>query len=104
MGGVGGQVRAGSPLELAGVGDLLGEGLEGLHVGGGTAQEDQRDGTGGGGGPLDGVGLALGDDLVETGRGDGIASGVLGVIRAGVGSSQSHEGGESGGDGETHVV
>lgn len=102
VGGVGRKVGARSPLELAAVGDGLGESLEGNDVGGGTAQEDQGDGANGGGGPLDGVGLALGDDLVQTRGGDGIAAGVLGVVGSSVGNRKSHEGGESGGDGETH--
>lgn len=102
VGGVGGQVRARSPGELARVGDLLSEGLEGLDVGGGTAEEDQGDGTLGGGSPLDGVALALRDDLVQTGGGNGVAGRVLVVVGLGVGSSQGHKGGESGSDGETH--
>lgn len=103
VGNVGLKVRARSPLELAAVGDGLGESLEGLDVVGGTAQEDQGDGTNSGGSPLDGVGLALGHDLVQARGNDGIAAGVLGVVRSSVGSSQSHEGRENGGDGETHV-
>lgn len=102
VGDVGLEVGAGGPLELSAVGDGLSESLEGNDVGGGTAQEDQGDGTSGGGGPLDGVGLALGNDLVQAGRGDGIAGRVLGVVRSSVGSRQTHEGGENGGDGETH--
>lgn len=102
VGDVGLEVGAGGPLELSAVGDGLSESLKGNDVVGGTAQEDQGDGTSGGGGPLDGVGLALGNDLVQAGRGDGIAAGVLGVVRSSVGSRQSHEGGENGGDGETH--
>lgn len=102
VGGVGLEVRARSPLELAAVGDGLGEGLQRDDVGGGTAQENQRDGTSSGGSPLDGVGLALRNDLVQARRDDGIATGVLAVIRSSVGSGHGHEGGESGCDGETH--
>lgn len=101
VGGVGGQVSR-SPGELAAVGDGLGQGLEGLDIVGGTAEEDQRNGTSGGGSPLDVVGLALRNDLVQARGDDGIASGLLVVIRSSVGGGQGHEGGENGGSGETH--
>jgi hypothetical protein len=103
VGGVGGQVRARSPGEFSAVSNGVGQGLDGLDVGGGTAEKDQRDGTSGGGSPLDGVGLALRNDLVQARGGNGIAGGILGVVRIGEGGGQGHEGGESGGGGETHV-
>jgi hypothetical protein len=102
VGGVGLEVRARSPLELAAVGDGLGESLQRDDVVGGTAQENQGDGTSSRRLPLDGVGLALGHDLVQTRSDDGIATGVLAVVRRSVGSGHGHEGGESGCDGETH--
>ena len=104
VGDVGLQVSARSPAELAAVGDGLGKSLEGEDVGGGTAQKNEGDRANSGGSPLDGVGLALGHDLIQTRVGDGIAAGLLVVIRSSVGSSQSHEGRESGGDSETHDV
>ena len=102
MGGVGGQVRARSPLELSAVGDGVGQGLDGLDVVGGTAEEDQRDGTSGGGSPLDGVGLALRNELVQARGDDGIAGGILAVVRVGGSGGQGHKGREDGGGGETH--
>lgn len=102
VGDIGLKAGAGSPFELAGVGDLLGNSLESLHVGALATEKDQRDGTLGGRAPSDGVWFANGHGLVQTGSVDGVASRTLAVIRVGVGSSQSREGSESTEDGETH--
>lgn len=102
VGDIGLKAGAGSPFELAVVGDLLGNSLESLHVRALATEKDQRDGALGGRTPGDGVGLANGHGLVQTGSVDGVASRTLAVVRVGVGSSQSREGSESTEDGETH--
>lgn len=56
-------VRIRGPDVAAAVGDALSDGLVVDHVGGRALQEQQGDGSSGGGGPLDGEGLAGRDDL-----------------------------------------
>ena len=102
VGDIGNEVSAGGPGEVTVVRDLLGDGLERLDVGAGTTQEDQGDGTLGGRLPLDGEGLAGGDLLLETRLDDGVARGVLRVVRLGVSCDDSREGGNNGGESETH--
>lgn len=102
VGGVRLQLGAGGPVEVAGVVNGFGQGVDGLDVGGGAAEEDQGDGALGIRIPLDGVGLAGGNQVVETGLGDGIARGGLVVVRLGVGRGQGGHGREDGGLGEEH--
>lgn len=98
------EVSAGGPGEAAVVGNLLGDGLDGLDVGAGAAEEDQRDGARGGGSPLNVEGLADGDLLVQAGLDDGIAPRGLGVVRGSVGADHGREGGDDGSKGETHYA
>lgn len=98
------QVRAGGPVEVAGVVNGLGQSVDGLDVGGGAAEEDQGDGALGGGIPLNGVGLAGGHQVVEAGLGDGVTRGGLVVVRLRVGRGQGGHGREDGGLGEEHCV
>lgn len=102
VGDIGGQVGAGGPDELARVGDALSEGRDGDDVGGRSTEEDDGDGVAEVVIPLDGVGLALGDLLVQTGGADGVTLGRLGVVGGGVGSSEGREGGDESSSGETH--
>lgn len=60
----GAKLAGNGPLEAAGVGDSLSDGLaDGDHVGGGSLEEEQRDGVGRRGVPGDGEGLASLDSL-----------------------------------------
>lgn len=102
VGDIGGQAGAGSPDELARVGDALSEGLDGDDVVGGAAQEDDRDGLAQVVIPLDGVGLALGDLLVQAGGADGVTLRSLGVVGGGVGSSDGREGRDESSSREAH--
>lgn len=99
---VGGQRGAGGPGVGASVLDVLDDGLEGLDVGAGSTEEDQRDLALSSGGPLDLEGLALGDLLLERRRRDGVTQRRLGVIGLGVGRSEGSEGREDSSGGETH--
>lgn len=98
------ELGAGGPGERTVVGDLLGNGHEGLHIGARSAEEDQRNWALGGRLPLDVVGLAGRNGLLETGLEDGIARGSLGVVRLGVSRDDSRKGGDNGGERETHYV
>ena len=98
------QAGAGSPGVAAVVGNRLGDGVNGLDVGAGSTQEHQRDLTRSGGIPLDGVGLAGRDLLLQTGLNDSVARGRLRVVRLGVSRSQGRKGGDEGGDGKAHDV
>lgn len=89
--GIGLEILARRPFVRTRVGNTLSHRVDGLDVGAGAAQEDERDGTLGCGVPLDGVGLAGGDALVLGGLGDGIAGGGLGVVWFGVGRGQGNE-------------
>lgn len=103
VGGVNLEVGTGGPGEGAAVGDGLGEGLEGLHVVGGATEEDQGDGASGGRLPLDGVGLALRDDLVQARGNNGVARGVLGVVGVSQSRRGNGEGRDDGGGSKTHA-
>lgn len=103
VGSVNLEVGTGGPGEGAAVGDGVGEGLEGLHVVGGATEEDQGDGTSGGRIPLDGVGLALRDDLVQARGNNGVARGVLGVVGVSQSRRSNGEGRDDSGGSETHA-
>lgn len=90
-----------SPLEVAGVGDAVGQRLDGDDVAAGTAQEDQSNRAWGRRLPGDGVWLSSRDLFVQTGQSNGIAAGRLVVVGGGVGGSQGHEGSGEDGD-EAH--
>lgn len=90
-----------SPLEVAGVGDAVGQRLDGDDVGAGAAQEDQSNRARGRRLPGDGVWLSSRDLFVQTGQSNGIAAGRLVVVGGGVGGSQGHEGSGEDGD-EAH--
>lgn len=103
VGGVNLKVGAGGPGEGAAVGDGVGEGLDGLHVRGGATEEDQGDRASGGRVPLDGVGLALRNDLVQAGGNNGVARGGLGVVGVSQSRRNNGEGRDDGGGSETHI-
>lgn len=94
MGGVGLEGGAGSPGKAAGVGDAVGQGLNGHNIGAGTAQEHQRDRACGGGIPFDCVRLSNRHQFVQTGLEDGISRGVLGVVGLGSGHGESRQAGD----------
>jgi hypothetical protein len=96
------QFLAGGPVEVAAVVNGLGQGVDGLDVAGGAAEQNQGDGALGGRLPLNGVGLASGHHVVETRLGDGIARGGLVVVRLRVGRGQGGHGREDGSLDEEH--
>lgn len=102
VGDIGGKAGAGGPDELARVGDAISEGLDGDNVGGRTAQENDGDGVAEVVVPLDGVGLALLDLLVQAGGTDGVTLGRDVVVGNGVGSSEGREGRDESSSGEAH--
>lgn len=104
MGDIGLELSAGSPGEAAVVGDLLGNGHERLDVGAGPTKEDQGDRALGGGSPVNGVGLAGRDYLVEAWLENGISFGGEVVVGLGVSRDQSRKGGDDRRKGETHYV
>jgi hypothetical protein len=104
VGGVGLERGAGSPGKAAGVGDAVGQRLNGHHIGAGTAQEHQRDRPGGSGIPCDCVRLASRDQFVQAGLEDGISRGVLGVVGLGRGHGESRQAGDDRRNGETHFI
>jgi hypothetical protein len=91
VGDVGLKLGAGGPDIAAIVLDRLSDGSDGLDVGAGAPEEDQRDGAFRGGGPLNGIRLADRDDLVKPGLEDGIALGRLGVVRRSMSRDQGRE-------------
>lgn len=71
----GGSEVGGSPGVFTAVGDLVGNGHDGLAVSGRALAENQSDGTGGGRVPGDGVGLAQGHGLAGVGGVESITAG-----------------------------
>lgn len=96
------EIGGGGPDKAAIVGDGLGNRPQRLDIGAGPAEEDQRDGTLGGGGPLNSVWLADGNLGVQGGLDDGIALGTFVVVWRGVRCDQSREGSDDGSKRETH--
>jgi len=86
---VGLEVGCDVPDVGAGVGDLLDDGVERQNVLGRAAEEDDSHGALGGWSPGDGIGLAGGDSLIETGFGNWITRRAGG--RSGVGRGESRE-------------
>lgn len=104
--GAGGEAER-NPGELAGVGDLLGNGQGGLAVGGRTLAQDQGNGAGAGRVPGDVEGLAQGDGVGGVRENKGVTAGgstsgsrVLEGSREGVGRGNGNDAGGS--SEETH--
>lgn len=93
---VGCETGVGSPVVATSVVDAFDNGLDRLHIGGGTVKKDERDLALGIGLPGDCERLADGDDAVKTGLVDGVASRV--TLGSGVGGSQRSKGSKAGGE------
>lgn len=93
----GGSEVGGCPGEFTAVGDGVGNGQDGLAVGGGALAEDQSDRAGGGRVPGDGVGLAQGHGAAGVGgveritAGTGAAGSWVEGSRVGVGRDRGDE-------------
>lgn len=83
-----------SPGEFAVVGDVLSDRVEGLHVGAGTTQQHQGDGSRSGRLPGDFKGAAHGDLLVKARRVDRVARRRLRVVGLRVGGGKRRQGSE----------
>lgn len=86
------QVGAGGPFKVARVLNRVRQGVNGLDVVGGTAEEHKRDGALGGRLPFNGVRLAGSDEVMEARLGDGIARRGLVVVGLRVGRGQDGHG------------
>ena len=103
VGVLGGEGGGRGPDERASVGDALREGLDGHDVVRGAVQEDDGDSLAQEGIPLDSVGLALGNLLLQARGADGVTLGRLVIVGGGVGGSERREGSDESSNREAHV-
>lgn len=96
VGLVGSKTSVGSPVVAASVVDALDNGCDGLDIGRGTVEKDERDLALGVGLPCNCERLADGDDAVKTGLVDGVASRV--TLGGSVGRDKRSKGSEAGGE------